>query len=113
MRFASGAMFKTASEDGSKPSGVEASLKPIIINSKYSAAGYLMFTGLSVIYAVYAKVEGAGLENNAGGKKVSNKFDDDETETKDAFEQKNITKHILFKKRKIGSLGDDTISLGA
>jgi len=113
VRFASGAMFKTASEDGSKPSGVEASLKPIIINSKYSAAGYLMFTGLSVIYAVYAKVEGAGLANKSSGDENENMFDDDETETKDAFEQKNVTKHILFKKRKIGSLGDDTISLGA
>jgi len=113
VRFASGAMFKTASEDGSKPSGVEASLKPIIINTKYSAAGYLMFTGLSVIYAVYAKVEGAGLENKTNDNESEDDYGDDETEVKDGFEQKSVTKHILFKKRKIGSLGDDTISLGA
>jgi hypothetical protein len=114
VRFASGGMFKTASEDGTKPSGIEASLKPIVMNNKYSAAGYIEFTGLSVIYAVYSKIEAAGLENRTKEKITDNLYDDDdETEIKDAFEQKNETRHILFKKRILGSLGDDTISLSA
>ncbi len=115
VRFASGAMFKTASEDGTKASGVEVSLKPVMINNKYSAAGYAEFTGLSVIYALYAKLEGAGLDKEVDNDD-SNKFGDDEeatTEAKTVVEQKNEVKHILFKKRLLGQIGDETLSLGA
>ncbi len=53
------------------------------------------------------------LENDQSNKKSSEFDDDDETETKDTLEQINETRHILFKKRNLGSLGDDTISLSA
>lgn len=112
VRFASGAMFKTASEDGTKASGVEVSLKPVIINNKYSAAGYVEFTGLSVIYALYAKLEAAGLKSKKSSGDAG-EYDDDTVEAKTTIEQKNETKHILFKKRLLGQIGDETLSLGA
>lgn len=118
IKFERGGEFKTADETGAKQSGIEINLKPVMMNGSYSAVGTLEFTGLSIIYAKYKKTEAAGEENKGvDDKGLSGKFGTTSPEENESAvttrTAKNEKKAIIFSRRPLWEIGDDSSTLGA